>query len=177
MLYARLRLILVALFFIIGLVLHVLLGFGSAWYLYLGAGILLATHFLFGTVWVAFSYLKKGKLERAERLIDATKRPEWLLKGHRAYYHFTKGMILLRRKQTGLAKPHLKEALRLGLRTSTDKALTNLNLAHLHYVEQKLDESEHYLEAAKAIPTDDLLIQQNIEQLEKALPNARKRLN
>jgi len=177
MLYARLRLILVALFFIIGLILHLMVGFDSAWYLYLGAGILLATHFLFGTVWVAFSYLKKGKIQQAEQIIEATKRPEWLLKGHRAYYHFTKGMILLRRKQTGLAKPHLEEALRLGLRTSTDKALANLNLAHLHYVEQKLDDSERYLEAAKSTPTDDLLIQQNIEQLEKALPNARKRMN
>jgi len=177
MLYSRLRLILIALFLIIGVVLHVLVGIGSAWYLYAGAVILLATHFLFGTVWLAFSQLKKGNLALAENLIADIKKPEWLLPRHRAYYHFTKGMILLKREKVELAQPHLEQSLELGLRTPTDKALVNLNLAHLHYVEQRLNEAEQYLEAAKELPTDDLLIQQNIEQLEKALPNARRRLN
>lgn len=152
-------------------------GARGAFYLYAAGLLLLATHIFFGTVWLAFQQLKRGKLLQAEVLLNQIKRPQWLLKGHRAYYHFTKGMVLLKNKKLPAAQPHLEEALQLGLRTSMDKALAHLNLAHIYYVETKLTQAEKHLEAVKAIPINDLMIKQHVEQLERALPEAKSRMN
>ena len=113
MFHTRTRLYLVLFFIIIGIVLHLKVGFGSAWYLYLGAFLLLLTHFLFNNVSAAFIQLRRGKIDTAEALIDQIKRPDWLVKRHRAYYHFTKGMVALQRNELMEGKTDLKEALQL----------------------------------------------------------------
>jgi len=132
MFFTNIRFLLVALFFILGIILHVQLGFGSAWYLYLASLLLLATHFLFGTVWQAFAKLRKGNLNEAELLINRVKRPDFLWKPVRSYYYFVKGMIALQRKQNDAGKTNLQTALEMGLRNPNDNALTALNIAHIN---------------------------------------------
>ena len=163
------RLILILLFIVLGVVLQVRLGIGSAWYLYVAAFILLVTHFLFGNVWAAFGMLKKGKMNEAEKLLDDIKRPDWLYKGHRAYYHFTRGMIAMQHKEYPDAEQALKTALQLGLRTANDKAITHLNLAHICFLQNRLIDSNTYLHQIKEQSTNDLVIKDKIKELEKAL--------
>ena len=172
--YTNLRLYLVLLFIVLGIVLHVLQSISSAWPLYVAAFILMITHFIFGTVWAAFSELKKGNIDKADHLFDKIKRPDFLTKQHRAYYHFGKGMIALQRKQLPEGDKHLKEALSIGLRTDKDMALANLNLAHINFLQKKPTEATNFLQKAKTFKTNDLFLKQNIEEMEKALGNAKK---
>ncbi len=163
------RLLLVFLFIVIGIILHYKTGIGSAWYLYAAAFILMITHFLFGNVLTAFSLLNKGQLAKAEEIIDDIKRPDFLLTGHRAYYHFVKGMIALQHKEYPEAEENLKQALDTGLRTSTDKALTGLNLAHMCFLQKRFPEARQYLDKVKTYESTDLMIKDKVKELERAL--------
>ena len=148
---------------------HIETGLKGAWYLYAASAILLATHFLFGSVWAAFRKLRRGKLDEAEVLLNDIHRPKWLAKSPRAYYHFARGMIALQKKELPEGEKHLLEAMNTGLRTENDSALAALNLAHIYYVEKRVDDSKSYLARAKSFDSNDLLIRENIEKLEKAL--------
>jgi len=98
MIYIRIRYLLILLFMTIGILLHYQFGIANAWYCYVASVILYVTYYLFGTVGPAFSALQKGNMEKAEQLIGMVRKPAFLLKQHRAYYHFTKGMIALQKK-------------------------------------------------------------------------------
>lgn len=165
----RIRFLLIFSFLIIGAVLNVKLGFSSAWYLYAAALILLFTHFRFGNVSAAFVNLRRGKLDKAEALLDQIKRPDWLAKQHLAYYHFTKGLLATQHKELPEGEKHLKAALDIGLRSANDNALASLNLAHICFVDQRKDDAKLHLEKTKSYTTNDLMIKQNIQEMEKAL--------
>lgn len=165
----RIRFLLVFFFFVLGLILHIQVGIGSAWYLYLAGFIILLTHFLFGSVWAAFAMLRKGKIPEAETLINQVKRPDFLSKQHKAYYHFVKGMIALQKEELPEGEHQLTKALDIGLRTPNDNALTALNIAHIYYKQQNLSPCRTFLKKAKAFEPKDLMIREKITELEKVL--------
>ena len=167
------RLALVILFFILGIAIQVMQGIGSAWYLYLTAFILLATHFLFGNVWAAFSKIQKGKIGEAETLLKQIKKPNWLYKKHRAYYHFIKGMIALQHKELKDGEQHLNKALELGLRNDNDTAMARLNLAHISFVQQRYTTTKDQLKKIKTLQLSDLLVKKSIAELEDVLSKLR----
>ncbi len=169
MLYPILRYLVIALFLILGALLHWQLGPGQAWYLYLAAMVLLATHLLFGSVWQAFSLLRRGQPARAEAVLRHTWAPGLLMRRNRAYYHFVKGMILLQQKQLEAGAGHLEQAVRLGLQRPNDNALAYLNLAHIAYVQKDYTRSRKALESAKSFQPGDLMIQDKLKELESAL--------
>ena len=165
----RIRFVLILLFILIGIVLHVKSGFSSAWYLYATSLILLFTHFAFGNVWAAFSKLQKGKIMEAEFLINQIKKPEWLVKQNRTYYHFIKGMIALQQKEFPEGEKQLKIASSRGLRSKNDNALALLNLAHICFLEKRLEDTKDYLQQARSFEPNDLLLKQKIEEMEKLI--------
>ena len=165
----RTRLILVFLFLVLGIVLHVKQGISSAWYLYVAAALLMATHIFFGNVWTAFGMLKKGKIKEAEKLLDTIKRPDLLAKGHRAYYHLTRGLIALQYKEYADAEQHLVTAYDTGLRNTSDKAITRLNLAHICFLQHRHADCKAHLADVKALQSSDLMIKDKIKELEAAL--------
>lgn len=169
MIYIRIRYMLMLLFMVVGILLHYKVGIGGAWYCYAASVLLYLSYYFFGTVGPAFSKLQKGQLQEAEQLINMTRRPDFLLKKHRAYYHFTKGMIALQKKDLAPGEVHLKAALDDGLRNNMDKALVTLNLAHIYYVQKRKKEANIYLEKAKSFETNDLMIREKIKELELAL--------
>jgi len=169
MFLARIRFLIGIVIIALGAVIHFKVGIGSAWYMYLAGLIILATHFLFGNVMLAFGKLKKGDIDTAENLILQTKRPNFLLKTHRAYYYFILGMIALQRKQTGFGVQHLKQALDLGLRNATDNALAAINIADVSFVKKEYQEANEYRIKAKSFNTNDLMIKEHLKKLEEAL--------
>ena len=172
MLQTRIRFGLILLFLGLGFLLMVKTGFSNALPLFLGAILLLVTHFLFGSVWVAFNHLKRGNPMKAEMIVNQIKRPEWLIKRNRAYYYFIKGMIDLQNKDLEDGEKNLLTSLETGMEKPTDKALVNLNLAHIYYLRKKFDSARKHLAEAKAQEVNDLLIKDNIEKLEKAMAAA-----
>ena len=169
MIYTRLRSGLIVLFIGLGLLLHVQTGLGNAWYLYAAALVLIISHMLFGNVWLAFGLLRKGKMEQAEKLLATIKRPELLVKRNRAYYHFSKGLIYLQKKELKVGEQHLRQAMKLGLQRKNDQALATLNLAHIFYVQKSFVEAASFLEQARSFEPTDLMIKDNIEKLDQAL--------
>ena len=165
----RIRLILAFIFLIIGIILTLVNGFSTSVYLFLAAAFLIFTHYKFGAVWPAFQLLQEGKIEEADNILQQIKKPEWLSKMHRSYFHFTKGMIHVQRKQLPPGAVHLKAALQLGLRNSTDNALAAINLAHIYYVEKNPEVCKKYLQKAIDFNSNDLMIKENIDKLQKAL--------
>ena len=124
---------------------------------------------MFGNVWAAFNMLKRGRIKQAKTLLRQVRRPELLAKRHRAYYHFTSGMIALQENQLDQGKVHLGKALDLGLQTNNDRAMVCLNLAHIHFVGKNKEQTRHFLEEARKANPTDLMIKENLDKLEKAL--------
>lgn len=113
--------------------------------------------------------MKRGKVAEAEKLLDTIKRPSWLLKSHRAYYHFIKGIIDLQDKAFEDGQQHLEKSLKLGLRTPNDSALVLLNLAHIRLALKDKIGSKKYLAEAKELPFNDLMLKDKIKEMEKVL--------
>lgn len=169
MFIARSRFFLAALCLVLGLVVHYYNGFWDALPLELAAIVLFASHFLFGNVWPAFSQMKRGNIDLAEKLLSFTSNPNLLIKRNRAYYYFTRGVLDLQQKALEPAGEALKKAVELGLRQPNDLALANLNLAHIKFVQQELQEAKYYMDEVKKLQPTDLLIKQNLEKMEQAL--------
>ena len=164
-----LRTVLIVGLLVLGVVFHTKFDLSQAWYFYLTAFVLLITQFLFGNIWQAFSYLNKGKPEEAGKIIGRIHYPNLLIKRNRAYYHFIKGMLYLQHKDLNPANENLGKSLHLGLREGTDTALALLNLAHIHYMQKNKDLAKSYLQKAKAIQSNDLMIKEHLQKLEGAL--------
>ena len=169
MLYLRLRFLLIALFIALGFVLWHQVGLWSAIAPFTGALLLIISFIFLGTVGPSFARLKRGQIKEADRLINLTQFPNLLLKRHRAYYHFTKGMIDLQRERLDKAETHFLQALDLGLRNANDFGFAALNLAHIHYVKKDFDQSRIFLDRCKSFQPDDLMIGEKVGELEKAL--------
>lgn len=167
--YIIVRFALIALCFILGVFFHLQYGLGSAWYLYLGGLVLLLTHLLFGSVWLAFQQIQGGRPEQAAKLLRFVVNPNWLVKANRSYYYFVNGLIAVQAKQLDQAKDALGKALEIGLDRKNDKALALLNLAHIHLVQKDLKGAEKYAELSANTNPSDLMIKDNLQKLQRAL--------
>lgn len=153
---------------------HLKYGLGTAWYLYVACLVFTLLHFLFGTVRSALQVLQQRDYNQAELLLSKNKHPEWLLKSSRAYYHFAYGIISLQHEDLEKGKTHFKAAADIGLRNGKDNALAYLNLAHIAYVQKKASEAGKHLEKAKSFTTNDLIVKENLQKLEKALKRMKR---
>ena len=161
----RIRIALIFLLTGLGIIMQVRFGFFGAWYYFLTAAVLLATHFLFGNVWQAFSQLRRGNLLQAELMIRKNKKPAWLLRSPRAYYHFTLGMIELKKEAVDSAEEHLKKALVAELRSPNDNALAALNLSHIAFLKNDPEGGITYAKKARKFKPTDLMIQENVRKI------------
>jgi len=165
--YTRLALLVAAI--ILGLVYQFQGNATFAMYLYLAAALLLASHLLFGNIWQAFSALRSGRVELADRILGLVVRPSWLLPRPRAYYHFVQGMLALRAEQLEKGDQALQLALAGPLRSDRDKALALLNRAHIAYLQKKWMACRSLKDQAEQLQASDLLIKEHLKKLNQAL--------
>lgn len=165
--YTRLALLLAAI--ILGLVYQFQGNLTFALYLYLAAGLLLASHLLFGNIWQAFTALRSGRVGLADRILELVVRPSWLLPRPRAYYYFVQGMLALRSEQLERGDQSLQLALDGPLRSDRDRALALLNRAHIAYLQQNWSACRTLKEEAEKLQARDLLIQEHLKKLNQAL--------
>lgn len=169
MLLYRIRFILIFSFLLIGAIIHWKIGIDAAWMSYAAAAILLLTHLLFGSVWVAFRFIQRGQLPEAQQLLNRIRYPQLLVKRNRAYYHFAQGLVALQQERFQEGEVHLQEGLKLGLFRANDRAMAFLNLAHIHYVEKNFGQSQSFLQKARDESPTDLMIKDHLGKLEQAL--------
>jgi tetratricopeptide (TPR) repeat protein len=165
--YARFGLM--ALFAILGVFFHLQFGIGGAWYFYLALAVLLFTHLFFGSVWLALQQIQQGQLQKARKLLRYVVNPNWLIKRNRGYFYFVKGLIDMQDKNLDAARLALEEAHTIGLGRKNDRALTLLNLAHIHLVQKDVKNAKVYAQKATDMQPTDLMIKQNLEKLRQAL--------
>lgn len=115
----------------------------------LAAGLIGYGYFKYGTVYAAFQQLKKGNIDKAEKLISKIRNPNNLSKQQKSYYHFTTGIIASEKNEFDLSKSELIKALEIGLRTKNDTSIVLLNLANVEYERKELPSAKEYLNELK----------------------------
>ncbi len=153
----------------VGLLLFFNFGIGSSWYFFLAAGLLVLLFVFMGTVSPALRELHRGNPERAEKLINQIRRPDWLLRPYRAMYFYIKGIIELHRKNLDQGKNYLDKALQLGIKDARIHAICLLNLAHISFAQEKFDETQSYIKAINKLEVNDLKIKDGVKELQGAL--------
>ena len=140
--------------------------------------VLILGYIFFGTSTGALIMLNLGKVDDAEKLLNQTIKPDWLLKSHKAYYFFTKGLLSLHKasRNDEAVEIYLKEgedfllnALNTGLSRKQEKAMAYLNLTHVAYRKNDKEKTKFYFENLKNNETGDLRLKKNIEDLETAI--------
>lgn len=172
MLYPRIRLLLALVLLVYAIFVLFTFGMGRAWFAFLAVGLLILTHFIYGTVWASFRQLQKGNFEKAENLINQIKRPDWLAKSAKSYYFLVQGIILMNKKDLDKGKDLLRKALEHGLRTQNDQALVLLNMAHISFLQQNPQEAMVYLKEGKQLKADPFVIKK-MEELEETINTAK----
>ena len=161
----RIRFVLIFVLLGMAVLAQVRYGLTVAWSFYVGSGLLLLLHLFLGDVWVAFRQLQHGKFAQAQKLFDRTWWPDLLIPRNRAYYYLGTGIIALRQKDWAQAETRLLKALALKLPRTNDRAIAQLNLAHLHYVQEQHDQAQEWLAAAQAEQPTDLLVKEELAKL------------
>ncbi len=170
MIASRLRFALIALLFISGIAVFIVY---SKWQLMLmlwaTALLLVMAHFRYGSIMRVQFALQTNRIDHAEQLLNAIKRPQWLTPRYQAYYLFSRGVIAFSRKQYDEGTDWLKRSLDAGLSGKMELAIVHLNLAHVAFYKQNYEESNAFLEKAKQQGVSDLYLKQRFEELERAL--------
>jgi tetratricopeptide (TPR) repeat protein len=169
MTFIRFRFILIILFLALGLLLHVQLGWGAAWYLYAAALVLLLTQVLFGGVFQAFRLLQLGNPAGAEKLLNSVWSPSLLLPRHQAHYYFCWGLIALQRKKLDEGIRDLEKAVAKPRLRPSAQGLAKLNLAHAYFLKEDHHAVKKILPQIEALNLNDLRIKDGIRDLKAAL--------
>ena len=138
-------------------ILLIILSLVFAFYLYpkdeyISVGIILFSSLLFvygyyryGTVYIAFEEIKKGRFDKAEKLISTIKNPMRLSKSHKSYYHFTLGYIFSNKQEWEKSFTEFNKALEIGLRTKNDTSIVLLNLASTAFEQKNFKEAKEFI--------------------------------
>lgn len=121
------------------------------------AGLFIYGHYRYGTVYVAFQELKKGRYEKAEKLISKIKNPDILSKGQKSYYHFTQGAIASHKEDWGKSYSEWSKALDIGLRTENDTSIALLNLANVEFERKNFDKANAFIKKTRALNLKPLI--------------------
>jgi tetratricopeptide (TPR) repeat protein len=119
-------------------------------------------------IMLAFWYLRKNKLDKANQALARVKHPDQLVKKQEAYYYYLTGLIESQLNGVGKAEKYFKRALSLGLRMNQDKAVAKLNLAAIAMYKRRKREATSLLSEAKKLDKHNMLADQ-IKQLQQQL--------
>jgi tetratricopeptide (TPR) repeat protein len=105
-------------------------------------------YFRYGSVWSAFKDLKKGRNDKAEKLINPIKYPDLLTKQQKGFYFFTKAIIEQDKENFDEAEFLYLKALELRVRTKNNEAIINFNLAKIYNEKNLTDSARERLQKA-----------------------------
>lgn len=124
------------------------------------SGLFVLTHFKNEKNIVAFYFVRKGKLKRAEGVLARVKHPERMIQNQEAYYYYLLGLVESQKNNSSKAEKNFKKALNTGLRLTTDQAVAKLNLSGIALSQRNKKLASHYLQAAKKLDKQKLLKEQ-----------------
>lgn len=124
------------------------------------SGIILLTYFKNENILLAFWYLRKNDMAKAEKALDRIKNPEQsLITGQLAYWYMLKG-IMESQRGMGKAETFLRKALSTGLKQKHDQAMAKLQLAGIAVAKRRKREAMVLLTDVKKLDTRGMLNEQ-----------------
>jgi tetratricopeptide (TPR) repeat protein len=130
------------------------------------AGLIVLSIFRNEYIIIAFYYLRKGDIQKAEKFLNRIKHPERLVKNQEAYYYYLSGLAETQLRGMNKAEKLFKLALTKGLRMKSDRAVANLQLAGIYLTKRNKKVATHYLQEAKKNDNHKMLSDQ-IKEFEK----------
>ncbi len=132
-----------------------------AYALFFSGVLFIIGYFRSGTVWLAFRSFRRGRVDRAGRLIDLIAHPNWLSAQFQAYYHWIRGAVELKAHRPQVAIEHLERSLEGRLRTTNARCGVASTMVQAWIELGDLDQAEVMLDLARELthnePTDKLL--------------------
>lgn len=121
------------------------------------AGLVLLTYFRNENILISFWFLRKNKMDKAEKALNRIKNPEKsLTRGQAAYWYMLQGMIESQRGM-GKAESLLRKALSIGLRMKHDQAMAKLQLAGIAVAKRRKREAMVLLTEVKKLDKRGML--------------------
>lgn len=170
MLSPNLRLILIGVFLVGGVVSAATqLGLYITLVFFMTAFILMLGHVRHGPILAVLMALRRGQVGRAEELLKAVKRPDWLSKRYRTYYYFATSLVATHRQDVNGAEQYAELALQENYLQAREQAILVYNLARVEFERKNWARSREHLADLDQLPTDDLHLKQRIQELRDAL--------
>lgn len=166
---AKTQFIIMAVSLVAFIALQATVGFGWAFiplFIFIGFAIAFV---LFGTISSTSKILSTGDYTAAEKNLNLTFKPTWLLKMYRGYYYQLKGFIQIQKKNLDEGEAFLLKARDMGLPTNTDKATVALQLASLSFNKRNFQKASTYIREIKNLDVKEPVIMDQVKQLEQAI--------
>jgi tetratricopeptide (TPR) repeat protein len=120
--------------------------------LFAAAALLAYGYFRYGSVWLISRHVRKGEMDKAERMLGTIKNPQLLAPQQKGYYYLYKGAVEQQKGNLEGAKSSYLDALAEGAMTANNKSIANLNLASIYYRQGMLEQAKERLREAKEVP-------------------------
>jgi len=153
-----------------GIILSFIYGFWYAFiFLLIGLG-LLASYFLLGTIQSSAEMVQAMDIDGAEKRLNLTYFPKFLLSSIRPVFYIIKGTIAMQRNDMDGAEGHLTEALNLNPADS-EKGMVLLQLANISAQKNKWTAAQNYYRDAKKLNITEPQLKEQVKEFGKALKN------
>ena len=136
-------------------------------YLCMGA-LLLYFDIRCGSILLAYSAFRRQDFTLLRRLINGTKKPQWLRPASKSCYYFLKGILCTIEENYAEAKACYLQAANKHLRPQHLQCLTYCALTDMSLHLEEYDDAKQYLAKAKSFPNQDD-VEQMISELDKRM--------
>ncbi|MFZ1749020.1 MAG: hypothetical protein WAU01_02460 [Saprospiraceae bacterium] len=166
-----LKFALIGLFFVGGIIMSFILGFGYTWiFILIGLG-LLVSYILLGTVQSASEMLQSMNFDGAEKRLNLTYFPKFLYVTNRAFYFILKGSLAAQRKDNTAAEGFFNQALGLKLPSDNEKGMVLLQMAGIQAQKNNWNGAKNYFYQAKGLKITEPQLKEQFKQFETAITN------
>ena len=137
------RLLLGAIFVVLGIIVNIEAGFWPSFILYLIALVLIVGHFLFGPMRLIQGHMENGDMAGAQKVIDSIWFPRLLIKPVRSVYFTLKGNLAMANQDYDSAEVNMKKSRSLGSPMKEAEGANKLQLGMLAMQNGNIHEAEN----------------------------------
>ncbi|MEY4926281.1 MAG: hypothetical protein RI894_717 [Bacteroidota bacterium] len=131
-----------------GILLTFGIGIEWSWLFWLPGLLLTLAHLFVGTSATASQLLQMGDVEGAEKMLNTTINPNWLISVFQANFFAIKGMIAMTKNDPAAAEVSMRMAAELGGNSAAESAGMLLSLGMAQMQQQKFKESDGNIKRA-----------------------------
>ena len=154
---------------LVGLVgLHLWIGFAASWIPALILIFLVVKYFILGTVNAAVMEMQMGDIDKAEKILNWTKKPSWLRFGYHGIYFMLKSQFAFQRKDYTVAEAQAEKALTLDLQDDM-KAGLYLELINIQASRRNIPKVKELLQKSKKLNITVPQLKDKFKEVEQML--------